>query len=129
MNSKTPFLTEAVKRADLGGRRLFLNQRVGAIRPFQRELVPLINVFLKSDQLLDLVFATATGTANQANIGTSSILDLPFPIPPLAEQRRIVAKVEQLMALVDALETQLVASRDKGQKLLEAVVGELTLAS
>jgi type I restriction enzyme S subunit len=118
--------TLAVKRADLGGRRLFLNQRVGAIRPFQRELVPLINVFLKSDQLLDLIFATSTGTANQANIGTSSILDLPFPIPPLAEQRRIVAKVEQLMALVDALETQLAASRDKGEKLLEAVVKELT---
>ena len=28
----------------------------------------------------------------------------------IAEQRRIVAKVEQLMALVDALETQLAAS-------------------
>ena len=32
-------------------------------------------------------------------------------LPPIAEQRRIVAKVEQLMALVDALETQLAASR------------------
>jgi len=37
--------------------------------------------------------------------------------------------MEQLMALVDALETQLAASRDKGQKLLEAVVSELTLTS
>ena len=33
------------------------------------------------------------------------------------------------MALVDALETQLAAFRDKGQKLLEAVVSELTLTS
>ena len=33
------------------------------------------------------------------------------PLSPLAEQRRIVAKVEQLMTLVDALETQLAASR------------------
>ena len=51
------------------------------------------------------------------------------PLPPLAEQRRIVAKVEQLMALVDAIETQLAASRDKGHKLLEAVISELTLTS
>jgi type I restriction enzyme S subunit len=54
---------------------------------------------------------------------------LMIPLPPLTEQRRIVVKVEQLMALVDALETQLAASRDKGQKLLEAIVSELTLTS
>ena len=50
----------------------------------------------------------------------------PIPVPPLAEQRRIVAKVEQLMALVDALETQLAASRATAAKLLSALVAELT---
>ena len=43
-----------------------------------------------------------------------------------AEQRRIVAKVEQLMALVDALETQLAASRATAANLLSALVAELT---
>jgi len=118
--------TLAVKSSDLEERRLFLNQRVGAIRPFQPELVPLINVFLKADRLLDLVFATATGTANQANIGTSSILDLPFPFPPLSEQRRIVTKINQLMTLVDQLETQLAASRTIINTLVDAIVTELT---
>jgi type I restriction enzyme S subunit len=42
------------------------------------------------------------------------------------EQRRIVAKVEQLMALVDALETQLAASRATAANLLSALVAELT---
>jgi type I restriction enzyme S subunit len=51
---------------------------------------------------------------------------LELALPPLAEQRRIVAKVEQLMALVDALETQLAASRATAAKLLEALVAELT---
>ncbi len=46
--------------------------------------------------------------------------------PPLAEQRRIVAKVEQLMALVDELETQLAASRATPANLLSALVAELT---
>jgi type I restriction enzyme S subunit len=50
-----------------------------------------------------------------------------FPLPPLAEQRRIVTKVEQLMALVDALETQLAASRLTAANLLSAVVAELTI--
>jgi type I restriction enzyme S subunit len=49
--------------------------------------------------------------------------------PPLAEQRRIAAKVEQLMALVDALETQLVAARATAANLLTALVAELTASA
>ena len=47
-------------------------------------------------------------------------------LPPLAEQRRIVTKVDQLMALVDQLETQLRTSHNTAEKLMEAVVAELT---
>jgi type I restriction enzyme S subunit len=47
-------------------------------------------------------------------------------LPPLAEQRRIVAKVGQLMALVGALETQLTASRVTAANILSALVAELT---
>ena len=47
-------------------------------------------------------------------------------LSPLAEQRRIVAKVDELMALVDALETQLTTARNAATKLLEAAVVELT---
>jgi type I restriction enzyme S subunit len=54
------------------------------------------------------------------------LTDAPFPLPPLAEQRRIVAKVDQLMALVDELETQLAASRATAKNLLDAIVAELT---
>lgn len=53
---------------------------------------------------------------------------IPVPVPPLAEQRRIVAKVAQLIALVDELETQLAASRATAKNLLSALVAELTAA-
>lgn len=62
----------------------------------------------------------------QPNLNTPIIAGWFFPLPPLAEQRRIVAKVEQLMALVDALETQLAASRSTAANLLSALVAELT---
>ena len=62
----------------------------------------------------------------QPNLNTPIIAGWFFPVPPLAEQRRIVAKVEELMKLVDALETQLAASRATAANLLAALVAELT---
>ncbi|MDD2469290.1 MAG: restriction endonuclease subunit S, partial [Desulfobulbus sp.] len=62
------------------------------------------------------------------NVNAKSISKFPAPLPPLAEQRRIVAKVNQLMALVDELETHLAASRVTAKNLLEALVAELTAA-
>lgn len=43
-----------------------------------------------------------------------------IPFPPTAEQRRIVAKVDELMALMDALETQLPASQAKAAQIMKA---------
>jgi type I restriction enzyme S subunit len=63
-------------------------------------------------------------TRERINLGNAKAL--PVPVPPLAEQRRIVTKVDQLMALVDQLETQLATSRAAAEKLMEAVVAELT---
>jgi type I restriction enzyme S subunit len=53
---------------------------------------------------------------------------LPFPLPPLPEQRRIVAKVEHLMKLCDDLEATLRQADETAGKLVEAVVGELIAA-
>ena len=62
----------------------------------------------------------------QANFNGTKLASTVVPVPPLAEQRRIVAKVEQLMALVDALEQQLAASRATAANLLSALVAKLT---
>jgi type I restriction enzyme S subunit len=60
------------------------------------------------------------------NISMGDIKGFAVSLPPLAEQHRIVAKVSELMALVDELETQLAASRAAAEKLLSAIVAELT---
>ncbi len=45
-----------------------------------------------------------------------------LPFPPLAEQHRIVAKVDELMALCDQLEAQLTTTQTDSRRLLEAVL-------
>ena len=44
------------------------------------------------------------------------------PLPPLAEQRRIVAKVNELLALCDQLKARIAAARAKHAQLAEALV-------
>jgi type I restriction enzyme S subunit len=58
------------------------------------------------------------------NVSRDVILSLPFPLPPLAEQHRIVAKVDVLMALCDRLETSLTAAADIRRRLLDALLAE-----
>ena len=86
-------------------------------------------VFLKSSHFIENGIPKMTGTAGQKRVPTEYFADSLFPLPPLAEQRRIVAKVDQLMALVDQLESQLAAAKSKSAALLDAVVHELLNSS
>lgn len=56
------------------------------------------------------------------NLGT--LRDLPIPLPPLAEQHRIVAKVEELMSLCDRLERALQDATTTRARLLDATLRE-----
>jgi type I restriction enzyme, S subunit len=49
---------------------------------------------------------------------------LVFPLPPLAEQRRVVAKVDELMALCDRLESSLTRGDNARSRLLNALLAE-----
>ena len=54
----------------------------------------------------DCGYPSATGTANQANVGNSDIESVPFAPPQkLSEQRRIVARLDELQAKANALKT------------------------
>jgi type I restriction enzyme, S subunit len=59
-------------------------------------------------------------------IGRNDVLKLEAELPPLAEQRRIVARADQLMTLTDQLEAEISASQAAATKLLEAIIAELT---
>jgi type I restriction enzyme S subunit len=67
----------------------------------------------------------ATGVSpSMKNVSRDVILGLPLPLPPLAEQHRIVAKVDELMTLCDQLEQQLSQGEESRRGLREAVLRE-----
>ena len=66
-------------------------------------------------------FAPSTA---QKNINLGILVELLIPLPPLTEQHRIVAKVDELMALYDGLETSLTTGDDTRCRLLGAVLAE-----
>ena len=87
-----------------------------------------LNIALRELRTSGYFVSIAQRAVNQASINQKNLGKTPIPVPPLAEQRRIVAKVDQLMSLVDELDTQLAASRATASNLLEAIVAELTAA-
>ncbi|CAK2008111.1 restriction endonuclease subunit S [Vibrio crassostreae] len=62
----------------------------------------------------------------QPNVGIKSIQEFVVPLPPLDEQHRIVAKVDELMALCDQLEQQTEASIAAHQVLVTTLLDTLT---
>ncbi|MAA75726.1 MAG: type I restriction endonuclease subunit S [Salinisphaeraceae bacterium] len=53
----------------------------------------------------------------------------PFPIPPIAEQHRIVQKVDELMALCDQLEQQTGDQIEAHERLVDTLLDTLTRAA
>ncbi len=76
-----------------------------------------IYIFFKSPRFLEEGVNNMTGTAGQQRVPKQYVFDSPFPFPPINEQHRIVAKVDQLMVLCDELET-LKEKRNRKQLLM-----------
>ncbi|EIE9609516.1 restriction endonuclease subunit S [Vibrio parahaemolyticus] len=102
---------------------LATNQGFKSVVPIFQELSEYIYYFLKrSGKFID---AEASGTTFKEVSGTvvSKVLT---PLPPIAEQHRIVAKVDELMALCDQLEQQTEASIEAHQVLVTTLLDTLT---
>jgi type I restriction enzyme S subunit len=71
-----------------------------------------------------LLSDNATGMTAKG-IKAARLKELLFPVPPLPEQHRIVARIDQLMALCDTLDQQIDAATGKQAELLDAVMAQV----
>jgi type I restriction enzyme, S subunit len=62
--------------------------------------------------------------ATMPKINQTTLVSLPVPLPPIAEQHRIVAKVDELMTLCDQLETNLTTAAATRRRLFDSLLAE-----
>lgn len=98
----------------------YINQHTAMVRPMPAMKGRFLAEVFRSP------FAQAQFNAPQRGIKNSfrltDVTELLIPLPPLSEQRRIVAKIDELMALCDRLETSLAAAAAARTRLLEATL-------
>jgi len=95
------------------------------LHPFQQMPGRFFAIFLRSPVFVKYVESIQTGIAYPA-INDSQFFNALIPVPPLAEQQRIVTKVDELMTLCDLLEQRQADSNNLHQILLETLLDALT---
>ena len=99
-------------------------------RPIHAGVLPgYVYLFLRSPYFAVEGEKNMTGTAGQKRLPTEYFATRALPLPPLTEQSRIVAKVDELMALCDMLEAQQQARRKLQNKLRQSTLQVVASAS
>jgi type I restriction enzyme, S subunit len=102
----------------------YVSQHVGLVRPTDKQLSRWLLLCLMADlggraELVERAYGAGKPGLNLDNIRSLSI-----PLPPLAEQHRIVARVDALVALCDRLEASLDDAATTCRRLLDALLSE-----
>jgi type I restriction enzyme S subunit len=101
-----------------------INQAVALVRLIalcEKPSVDYLLHYFNSPSAIEFMLGSRVVTA-QPNMSLTDVRGFPIPLPPLAEQRRIVARVDELMALCDRLEASLSESEHTRRRLLDALL-------
>ena len=98
---------------------------LGVLRP--RKIDPRYAMaVLRTPYARSMLIDSSSQTTNIANVSLAKLRPLPFPLPPEAEQSRIVTRVEELMRLCDALEAKGQCEAAQHAQLVSTLLATLT---
>ena len=118
-----PYLNKVLVADETG----YSTTEIVAIRPYLQLSSEYCALALRRPDFVDYVTRLGQGT-KMPRLRTKDAVVAPFPLPPLAEQRRIVAKVDELMALCDRLEEARTVREDTRDRLTKASLARLSAA-
>lgn len=98
-----------------------VNQDMKALIPYVQSIQDYLLIYTKGlrQHFLNLVERSTHGTCR---LDSEKLFSSLVGLPPLPEQHRIVAKIDQLIALCDTLEQQIDAATSKQTELLDALM-------
>jgi type I restriction enzyme S subunit len=102
-------------------------------RLFAEQNIPeYISFASKSESSRNYFYENASQTVNLASINLTTLSALPLPIPPVAEQKEIVRRIEALFEFVNQIETRYQKAKAHVDKLTQSILakafrGELVL--
>ena len=102
-----------------------VSQHVAIVRPFLPALTPYLHKALISPHVQQAVMDVQVGVSREG-LSVAKLKNFLIPMPPLAEQLRIVARVDELMHLCDVLEAKGRLEAEQHARLLTTLLGTLT---
>ncbi|MBE6086526.1 MAG: restriction endonuclease subunit S [Clostridium beijerinckii] len=122
-NRKSAVMKNLINELGAGTTELYV------IRSINNSILPeYILSLCKTEAFIKGGVETYTGTAGQQRVKKDYIHNLVVALPPLAEQKRIVEKVDSLMQLCDELEKKIEQSNKYIKKLMESIIKEAVKA-
>jgi type I restriction enzyme S subunit len=109
----------SIGKLGIAGRPLATNQAIAFARSTAAVEAQFLFWFLRSQRE---AFAAAGKGATQKNISQTVIRPWPIPVPPLAEQRRIVAAIEEQLSRLDVANAALISAARKLSQLRQGVL-------
>jgi type I restriction enzyme S subunit len=98
----------------------YINQHTCLVRPMDELKNRYLPEFFRSPLAQYQFNKPQRGLKNSFRL--TDMTEILVPLPPLAEQHRIVAKVDELMALCGQLETQIITTEADSRYLLEGIL-------
>jgi len=104
-----------------------VSQHVAIVRLTDKVLRQFIHLIIVAPYFQSKIMQVQVGVSREG-LSMKNLKEFVIALPPLAEQRRIVAKVEELLALCDELEARQTAAREHRTLLVRSALDHLTTA-